>query len=94
MDSDQIIIEPIVTEKSNNMKEVNKFIFKVDARANKFQIMKALRDLFNLHPLKCNIMNVKRKPKRLRNKMGYTAAWKKAIVTLAKGETIDIFEGA
>jgi large subunit ribosomal protein L23 len=94
MDSDKIIIAPIVTEKSNDMKEKNKYVFKVDARANKYQVMRAIRDLFNLHPLKCNISNVKRKPKRLRNRMGHTSAWKKAIITLAAGEKIDIFEGA
>jgi len=50
--------------------------------------------LFSVHPVSCNIMNVKGKPKRGRAQAGYTASWKKAIVTLEKGEKISIFEGA
>ena len=94
MDSNTIIIEPVVTEKSNKLKEVKKYIFKVDARANKFQIKKALLDLYNVHTIKCCIINVKPKPKRVRYKKGHTSNWKKAIVTLLKDEAITIFEGA
>lgn len=94
MESNQIIIEPVVTEKTNSMKELNKYVFKVDLRANKFQVLKAIRELFNVHPLKCNIINVKPKPKRKRYKIGRTSYWKKAIVTLGKEEKIEIFEGA
>jgi large subunit ribosomal protein L23 len=95
MESDKIIIEPIVTEKSNKFKEEKKYIFKVNAQANKFQIKKALRDLFGVHCLECRIINVKSKPKRRPPyRMGGTATWKKAIVKLAPTETIDIFEGA
>ncbi len=94
MDADTIIIEPVVTEKTNIMREEHKYVFKVHPKANKFQIMKALNELFGVHPVKCNVINVKRKPKRVRYKLGYTSAWKKAIVTLPANETIEIFEGA
>lgn len=94
MDADQIIIEPIVTEKTNIMRESHKYTFKVNRGANKYQVMQAVNDLFNVHPLKCNIVNVSRKPKRVRYRLGYTAVWKKAVVTLPPGEIIPIFEGA
>ncbi|MBN2351901.1 MAG: 50S ribosomal protein L23 [Spirochaetales bacterium] len=94
MTASQIIIEPVVTEKSNHLKEKKKYVFRVDMRANKFQITQALRELFNVHCLECRVLIVKSKPKRVRYKKGYTATWKKAIVTLPQNETISVFEGA
>ena len=93
MNADDIIIEPLLTEKTNLQRERNKYAFHVDARANKLQVMRALEELFEVHPVSCNIMNVKGKPKRVRYKAGRTALWKKAIVTLPEGETIPVFEG-
>ena len=94
MEYDSILIEPVLTEKSNTMREEGRYVFRVDARANKFMIMEAVRRMFNVHPLACNIINVASKPKRLRGRPGKTATWKKAIVRLSPGETIKIFEGA
>jgi len=94
MEYDSILIEPVLTEKSNVMREDAKYCFKVDPRADKILIMEAVRRMFNVHPVACNIVNVKSKPKRLRGRPGRTATWKKAIVTLQKGETIAVFEGA
>jgi len=91
---EQVIIEPIVTEKSNQMREVGKYVFRVDSRANKIEVMQAVAKLFGVHPVKCNIVIVKRKPKRVRYKLGYTRGWKKAVVTLRSGEVIQAFEGA
>jgi large subunit ribosomal protein L23 len=93
MTLEQIIIEPVVTEKTNIMRESHKYVFKVDARANKFQIMDAVRRQYNVHPLKCNVLRTSPKPKRVRFKQGYTASWKKAIITIAAAEKIAIFEG-
>ena len=100
MNSDQIIINPIVTEKTNLYREqaVRKYAFRVHSAANKIQIMQAVHELFGVIPDKCNVVNVKSKPKSQRtksgNRKGSTTAWKKAIVTMKEGETIDIFEGA
>jgi large subunit ribosomal protein L23 len=94
MTASQIIIEPVVTEKSNRFKEMKQYVFRVDRRANKFQIKQALKELFNVHCIDCRVLTVKSKPKRVRYKRGYTATWKKAIVTLPKNETIPVFEGA
>ena len=94
MDADKGIIEPVLTEKANALRETNQYVFRVDARANKLQIKSAVRQLFGVHPVACNVINVARKPKRLRYKQGFTSSWKQAIVTLSPGETIGIFEGA
>ena len=94
MEYDSILIEPVLTEKSNIIREMGQYTFKVDPRAGKIQIMEAVRRMFNVHPVSCNVMNVKSKPKRLRGRPGKTAEWKKAIVRLRAGETIKIFEGA
>ena len=94
MDADKIIIKPLLTEKSNRLREVHKYAFRVDSRANKIQIRTAIEELFNVHPISCTVSNVKRKPKRVRYRKGYTSSWKKAIVTLPPNETIGIFEGA
>jgi large subunit ribosomal protein L23 len=94
MTVDQIIIEPVLTEKANRLRDAGMYVFHVNARANKIEIMKAVKQLFGVHPVACNTVNVKGKPKRLRFRKGYTATWKKAIVTLSEGEKITVFEGA
>ena len=90
---EQILIEPVLSEKANILREEGKYVFKVDPRANKLQIKEAVRRLYNVHPVSCTVMVVGGKPKRLRSRPGYTSSWKKAIVRLAKDEKISIFEG-
>ncbi|HON89438.1 MAG TPA: 50S ribosomal protein L23 [Spirochaetia bacterium] len=93
MENNEIIIEPVLTEKSNAMREAGQYVFRVDARATKIQVKKAVAALFNVHPVSCNMINVKSKPKRLRGRPGRTSSWKKAVVRLAPGESISVFEG-
>ena len=99
MRADRVIIEPILSEKSNFAREAEckKYTFKVDPAANKFEIMAAVKELFNVECTACNVMNVKGKPTFSRAKggfkKGYTTSWKKAIVTLAKGQSIAAIEG-
>ena len=99
MRADQIIIEPVLTEKSNVMREAEqrKYTFKVDARANKTQVKQAVAELFQVTPLACNVAWVKSKPKASRTRSGYrfgkTTAWKRAVVTLKAGERIESIEG-
>ena len=93
MTYEQILIEPVLSEKANILREEGKYVFKVDARANKMQIKEAVRRLYNVHPVSCTVMNVGGKPKRLRSRPGFTSSWKKAIVRLSKDEKISIFEG-
>lgn len=94
MEYESILIEPVLTEKSNVMRESGMYCFKVDPRADKREIMEAVRRMFKVNPVSCNIINVTPKPKRLRGRLGRTAAWKKAIVRLPAGEAIKVFEGA
>jgi large subunit ribosomal protein L23 len=94
MDYLSILIEPVLTEKSNTMREEGQYVFKVDPRADKSMVMEAVRRMFKVNPVSCRIMNVASKPKRLRGRPGRTAEWTKAIVSLPKGETIKVFEGA
>lgn len=90
---EKILIEPVLSEKSNLMREERKYVFCIDPSATKPQVKEAVSKLFKVHPLSCKIIVVGGKPKRQRYKSGYTATWKKAIVRLPKNEKIDIFEG-
>jgi large subunit ribosomal protein L23 len=90
---ENILVEPVLSEKANLLREQGKYVFKVDPKANKTQIKEAVRRLFNVHPVSCTVMVVGGKPKRQRYKSGYTASWKKAIVRLSKDEKIPLFEG-
>jgi large subunit ribosomal protein L23 len=90
---EQILIEPVLSEKANILREQGKYVFKVDKRANKIQIKEAVRRIYNVHPVSCTVMNVGGKPKRLRSRSGFTSSWKKAIVRLSKDEKISVFEG-
>jgi large subunit ribosomal protein L23 len=90
---ERILIEPVLSEKANVLREEGKYVFKVDPSATKIQIKEAVRRLFNVHPISCTTMRVGGKPKRQRYRSGYTSSWKKAIVRLPKDEKISIFEG-
>jgi large subunit ribosomal protein L23 len=93
MTYEQILIEPVLSEKANILREEGKYVFRVDPRANKLQIKEAVRRLYNVHPVSCTVMVVGGKPKRQRYRAGYTSSWKKAIIRLSKDEKIGIFEG-
>lgn len=93
MNSNDIIIRPIISEKTTELMENQKYVFQVARDANKLTVKKALKDLFNVTPEKVNILNVRGKNRRLRYRVGKKAAWKKAIVTLSAGDKIEIFEG-
>jgi large subunit ribosomal protein L23 len=90
---EKILIEPVLSEKANLLREQDKYVFKVDPRVDKTQNKEAVRRLVNVHPVSCTVMVVGGKPKRQRNRAGYTASWKKAIVRISKGEKIPLFEG-
>ncbi len=94
----EIIIRPIITEKSNRlMEDYNKYTFEVALDASKPEIKRAIEELFGVKVKKVNTMIVKPKKKRVWNKFrqyGKTKKWKKAIVTLEKGQKIDILEFA
>ena len=87
-----VIIRPIVSERSYDLMEQGKYTFEVAKAASKEEIAEAVEKLFGVHVVKVNTMQVKGKHKRVRcQTMGMTRSWKKAIVTLKAGETIEIF---
>ena len=89
-----IIIKPLITESSMDMMADKKYAFKVMKDATKPEIAKAVEEMFKVEVESVNTINMKRKPKRLGVHSGYTAAWKKAIVTLKpSSKTIEFFEG-
>ena len=89
-----IIIKPIITEKSMDSISSKRYTFKVATDATKPEIAKAVEELFGVKVAKVNTINMKKKPKRLGYNFGYTAEWKKAIVTLdASSKEIEFFNG-
>lgn len=87
-----IVIKPVVTEKSYSLAGQNKYTFVVDPKANKVEIKKAIEDLFKVKVLKVNTLNVKGKPRRVRGRAGFRPDYKKAVVTLRPGDKIEVFE--
>lgn len=88
-----IIRRPLITEKATSLAAENKYAFEVDLRANKLQIRQAVETSFNVHVTAVNVMNVKGKMRRFGRQYSRTSDWKKAIVTLAPGDKIELFEG-
>ena len=94
MDIYQIIKEPHITEKGNTQKELyNQISFKVHKRANKIEIRHAVEVLFKKKVIDVRTMNVRGKKRRMGRFAGKRADWKKAVVTLAPGESVEFFEG-
>jgi large subunit ribosomal protein L23 len=88
-----VLNKPLISEKSVEMMEHNKYCFKVDTRANKIQISKAVEEIFDVTVLSVNTSNYRGKNRRMGAFKGKRADWKKAIVTLKEGDTIPFFEG-
>ena len=87
------IISPIVTEKSTNMSEQNKIVFKVPVKANKKNLKKNIEKIFKVNVTKVNIINKKNRIKLTRGKKIKVKGYKKAIITLKKGQNIDLTTG-
>ena len=89
----QIIHKPIITEKSTRLMDTdNKYMFRVDPSANKMEIGRAVETLFNVKVVSVNTINVRGKPRRLRyGQEGKRSNWKKAIVKLKEGDSIELF---
>ena len=94
MDPHQIIIKPVISEKSYNLIEERKYAFKIHPDAHRLQVRQAVEQLFDVHVERVNILKVQAKPKRRGLIKGTRPGWKKAIVQVREGETIPIFEGA
>ena len=88
-----IIISPNVTEKSTSLSEFNKVVFKVKKNVSKKLIKKNIEKIFKVNVIKINTVNIKEKTKMVRNKRTFKAGYKKAIITLKKGQSIDLATG-
>ena len=94
MVAQDIIIKPIITEKSMSGNAIKMYTFKVNKNSNKIEIKKAVEELFGVKVAKVNTFNVKGRLKRQGRTQGYTSDWKKAYVTLKKdSKAIEFFEG-
>jgi len=93
MDASQVIIRPVVSEKSYVLATADKYTFRVHPNAHKTQIRQAIEQLFDVNVVEVRTMSVKSKPKRRGHTSGRTRAWKKAIVQVAPGQSIPIFQG-
>jgi large subunit ribosomal protein L23 len=94
MDARSILIRPVISEKSYALIAEGKNTFRVDDRAHKSQIAQAVHEVFGVEVAQVRTSKVRSKPKRRGLSAGRTRAWKKAIVQLAPGERIELFEGA
>lgn len=94
MDARSVIIRPVISEKTYALIAAGKYTFRVDDRAHKFEIKDAVEKAFGVEVIKVRTSRVRSKPKRRGMISGRTRSWKKAVVELAPGDTIELFEGA
>lgn len=88
----KILIKPVITEKATNLQNFNQYVFEVGYKANKIEIKKAIKELYNIEPKEIKIVKVRGKQVRYGKAVGRTSNWKKAIVTLKKGEKIEFIK--
>jgi large subunit ribosomal protein L23 len=97
LEATQIILRPVISEKSMDQTNARKYTFAVADVANKMQIKAAVEELFKVTVLSVNVMTMKPKEKsrnrRRGRQVGFTTAWKKAVVTVKSGDSIEFFEG-
>lgn len=89
----KILVKPLVTEKAANMGTKSKYVFEVSTDANKIEVAKAIEEVYGEKPVAVNIMNYSGKKVTSGRLAGRRKDWRKAIVTLAKGKSINIYEG-
>lgn len=89
----EVLRRPIDTEKTRRQAEEGRYTFEVDRRANKLQVRRAVEEAFGVDVISVNIMNMPGKRRRFGRHVGRTPSWKKAVVTVASGQRIEIFEG-
>ena len=93
-DPRDIILKPVVSEKSYGLIEQRKYVFRVHPDAHRTQVRQAVEELFDVHVERVNILKVQAKPKRRGLIKGTRPGWKKAVVKIQAGQTIEFFQGA
>ncbi len=89
----RVLIKPLITEKGGNLGVQGKYLFQVSDNANKIEVAQAIREVYGIKPVKVNLFNVKGKRVRFGRIFGKRKDWKKAVVTLPKGKSINVYEG-
>lgn len=89
----RILVRPIITEKGTGLAALGKYLFEVEYKANKIEIAKAIHELYGIKPVKVNIVRMEGKVKTRGRIVGKRKDWKKAVVTLPAGKTINVYEG-
>jgi len=89
----RILKNPLITEKGTELSSLNKYVFEVSSGANRIEVKKAVEELYGVTVLKVNMMNFQGKKRRYGRNIGRTRDFRKAIVTLRQGDTIQLFEG-
>ena len=89
----KVLIKPVVSEKASFIGQYNQYIFEVALKANKIEVKKAIKALYGVDAIKVNIVNISGKNIRYGRQRGKTKKWKKAIITLKEGQSIQVYEG-
>ena len=89
-----VVIRPVVTEKSSMLVEDRKYVFEVHPQASKHEVAEAIEALFRVEVSGVNVMNIQGKPRRYGRFSGFRSSRRKAVVTLSEGHTIDVYPGA
>lgn len=92
-DAYKVLVKPLISEKASSMGVDSKYVFVVSSEANKIMVKKAIEQVYGIKPINVNIINNKGKQVKSRNIRGKRKDWKKAVVTLPKGQSIQIYEG-
>lgn len=93
VDEANVIVKPLISEKSASLAGANQYVFVVRKGVNRIQVRSAIKQMYGVSPVSVNIMNVLGKKVGFSQRMGKRSDWKKAIVTLPKGQTINVYEG-
>ena len=88
-----VLLKPLITEKASELGALNKYVFAINPKMNKIEVKKAIRKIYQVDPLKVNILNFSGKKVRAGRIQGSTKNWKKAVVTLRSGDKIEVYEG-
>lgn len=89
----EVLLKPLITEKASELGALNKYVFAINPRMNKIEVKKAIRTLYKVDPIGVNIINLSGRKVRYGRISGKTKSWKKAIVTLKDGDSIEVYEG-
>ncbi|MBI4435055.1 50S ribosomal protein L23 [Candidatus Uhrbacteria bacterium] len=93
VDTANVIVKPLISEKAANLAGANQYVFVVRKDANRLQVRAAIKTMYGVSPISINVLNVRGKKVRFGRTQGTRSDWKKAVITLPAGQTINVYEG-